>query len=66
MSVAGDCRLMISHVHSANEWEKYREQIRTSSSSDEEIQRVIDPSVIEESSKGERNPFDVTKDIRFL
>lgn len=52
LSIAGDCRLMISHRHSSDEWEKYREQCQSISSIDEQIQNVIDPSVLEQISTG--------------
>jgi len=51
MSIAGDCRVMISHVRSENEWEKYREQVQSMTSIDEEIQKVIETRVIDESCK---------------
>lgn len=52
MSIAGDCRVMISHVRSENEWEKYREQVQSMTSIDEEIQNVIESRVIDETCKG--------------
>ncbi|CAF4137074.1 unnamed protein product [Rotaria magnacalcarata] len=42
MSIAGDCRLMIAHITSREEVEKYREQYHMMSEVDLEIQKVID------------------------
>ena len=42
MSVAGDCRLMMSHVNGVEEWERYREQMQAFTDIDVEIKRVIE------------------------
>ena len=52
MSVAGDCRLMISHVISTEEMEKFREEYQTMTDIDLEIQSVIDEVGIDENSFG--------------
>ncbi len=52
MSIAGDCRLMISHVISTEEIEKYREQYQTMNDVDLEIQNVIKEVGIDENSSG--------------
>ncbi|CAF1323294.1 unnamed protein product [Adineta steineri] len=41
MSIAGDCRLMIAHITSAEEIEKYREQYQTMNEVDLEINKII-------------------------
>ncbi|UJR21959.1 hypothetical protein I4U23_025027 [Adineta vaga] len=50
MSIAGDCRLMIAHITSADEIEKYREQYQMMSDVDLEIQKVIDEVGIDRNS----------------
>ncbi|CAF0938718.1 unnamed protein product [Adineta ricciae] len=50
MSIAGDCRLMIAHVTSAEEIEKYREQYQVMSDVDLEVQKVIDEIGIDRNS----------------
>ena len=58
MSIAGDCRLMIAHVTSAEEIEKYREQYQVMSDVDLEVQKVIDEIGIDRNSSGKDNiPF---------
>jgi hypothetical protein len=52
MSIAGDCRLMISHVTSTEEMEKFREQYQMMSEIDIEIQNVINEVGIDENSSG--------------
>ncbi len=52
MSIAGDCRLMISHVISTEEIEKYREQYQIMNDVDLEIQNVIKEVGIDENSSG--------------
>jgi DNA-directed RNA polymerase subunit N (RpoN/RPB10) len=52
MSVAGDCRLMISHVTSTEEIEKFREQYHVMNEIDREIQNVIDEVGIDKNSSG--------------
>ncbi|CAF4847044.1 unnamed protein product [Rotaria socialis] len=42
MSIAGDCRLMIVHITSREEVEKYREQYHMMSEVDLEIRKAID------------------------
>ncbi|CAF1135868.1 unnamed protein product [Adineta steineri] len=49
MSAAGDCRLMISHVISTEEIEKFREQYHVMNETDYEIQNVIDEVGIDEN-----------------
>ncbi|CAF0946151.1 unnamed protein product [Rotaria sordida] len=50
MSIAGDCRLMIAHITSTDEEEKYREQYHIMNEVDIEIQKVIDEVGIDENS----------------
>jgi hypothetical protein len=52
MSIAGDCRLMISHVISTEEIENFREQYRMMNEIDVEIQNVINEIGIDENSSG--------------
>jgi len=52
MSIAGDCRLMISHVMTTEEIEKYREQYQVMDDVDLEIQNVINEVGIDENSSG--------------
>ena len=52
MSTAGDCRLMISHVTSTDEIEKFREQYQIMDDTDHEIQNIIDEIGIDENSSG--------------
>jgi hypothetical protein len=52
MSIAGDCRLMIAHVTSTEEIEKYREQYQIMNEIDLEIQKVIDEVGIDGNSSG--------------
>ena len=52
MSIAGDCRLMLSHVTSTEEIEKFREQYQIMNDFDCEIQNVIDEVGIDENSCG--------------
>jgi hypothetical protein len=52
MSIAGDCRLMIAHITSTEEIEKYREQYQIMSEVDLEIQKVIDEVGIDGASSG--------------
>ena len=56
MSIAGDCRLMIAHITSTEEIEKYREQYQIMSEVDLEIQKVIDEVGIDGNSSG-KNVF---------
>jgi predicted urease superfamily metal-dependent hydrolase len=55
MSIAGDCRLMIAHITSTEEIEKYREQYQIMNEVDLEIQKVIDEVGINANSSG-NNP----------
>ena len=57
MSIAGDCRLMISHVISTEEIEKFREQYQIMSDIDNEIQNVINEVGIDENSSGKLKNF---------
>jgi hypothetical protein len=57
MSIAGDCRLMISHVISTEEIERFREQYQINNEIDSEIQRVIDEVGISENSSGKFRMF---------
>ncbi|CAF3023383.1 unnamed protein product [Rotaria sp. Silwood2] len=50
MSIAGDCRLMISHVTSTEDFEKFREQYQIMNDIDCDIQNVIDEVGIDENS----------------
>ncbi|CAF3917280.1 unnamed protein product, partial [Rotaria sp. Silwood1] len=50
MSIAGDCRLMISHVTSTEDFEKFREQYQIMNDIDCDIQNVIDEVGIDEHS----------------
>ncbi|CAF3327196.1 unnamed protein product [Rotaria socialis] len=50
MSIAGDCRLMIGHVTSTEEIDKFREQYQIMSDIDSEIQSVINEVGIDENS----------------
>lgn len=50
MSAAGDCRLLISHVSSIEEWDKFREQIQISTDVDVEIQNLINEIGFDENS----------------
>lgn len=52
MGIAGDCRLMLSHVTSTEEMDKFREQYQTTTDIDLEIQNVIDEVEIDENSSG--------------
>lgn len=52
MSTAGDCRLMISHVTSTDDIDKYREQYQTTDAVDSEIHILIDDIGIDENSSG--------------
>ena len=52
MSIAGDCRLMIAYITSAEEIEKYREQYQLMNEVDLEIQKVIDEVGINSDSSG--------------
>lgn len=52
MSIAGDCRLMIAHITSPEEVEKYREQYHMMSEVDLEIQKVIDEVGINAENSG--------------
>ena len=53
MSVAGDCRLMMSHASSTEDIERFRDELQAVDSIDLEIQKVIDGIGIEETSAGE-------------
>ena len=57
MSIGGDCRLMLSHVLSAEEIDKLREQYQTTTEIDLEIQNVIDEVGIDENSSGKYSYF---------
>jgi hypothetical protein len=57
MSIAGDCRLMISHVISTEEIEKFHEQYQIMSDIDSEIQKVIDEVGIDVNSSGKLKIF---------
>ncbi len=57
MSIAGDCRLMISHVMTTQEIEKYREQYQIMDVVDLEIQNVINEVGIDENSSGRLTYF---------
>jgi hypothetical protein len=52
MSIAGDCRLMISHIISTYEFEKFREQYQIMNEIDLEIQNIINEVGIDENSSG--------------
>ena len=52
MSTAGDCHLMISHVTSTEEIEKFREQYHFMDDIDREIQNVINEVGMDENSSG--------------
>lgn len=52
MSAAGDCRLMISHVVSTEEMDKFREQHQATNEIDQEIQSIVDEIGIDENSSG--------------
>ena len=52
MSIAGDCRLMIAYITSAEEIEKYREQYKIMNDIDLEIHKVIDEVGIDSNSSG--------------
>ncbi|CAF0756223.1 unnamed protein product [Adineta ricciae] len=60
MSVAGDCRLMISHVLSTEEIEKFREQYQVTNEIDIEIQNTIDEIGIDENSSEFSWVFELT------
>ncbi|CAF1159902.1 unnamed protein product [Rotaria sordida] len=60
MSIAGDCRLMISHVTSTEEIEKFREQYQIMNNIDCEIQNVIDEVGIDENSSEFSWVFELT------
>ena len=66
MSIAGDCRLMISHVLSTEEMERFREQYQTMTDVDLEIQSVIDEVGIDENSFGKYSPRHHHFSIRML
>lgn len=52
MSIAGDCRLMIAYITSAEEIDKHREQYQMMTEVDLEIQKVIDEVGIDVNSSG--------------
>jgi hypothetical protein len=52
MSIAGDCRLLISHVTSKEEIEKFREQYEIMNEIDLEFQNVINEVGIDGNSSG--------------
>lgn len=52
MGLAGDCRLMISHILSTEEFEKFREQYEIINDIDQEIEDVINEVGIEKHSSG--------------
>lgn len=52
MSIAGDCRLMMAHVTSTDEIDKFREQYQMVDQVDREIQRVIDEVLSDEATSG--------------
>lgn len=52
MSIAGDCRLMISHILSTEEFEKFREQYEITDEVDLEIENVINEVEIEKNFSG--------------
>lgn len=52
MSIAGDCRLMISHVVSTEDIEKFREEYQIINEIDSEIQCVINEVGIDVNSSG--------------
>ena len=66
MSIAGDCRLMMAHITSDEEIEKYREEYQCVDDVDAEIQKVIVEAGIDEttagqcSSEGRRKMFHLT------
>ena len=57
MSVAGDCRLMMSHASSTEDIERFRDELQVVDGIDLEIQKVIDGIGIEENSAGEPSCF---------
>ena len=54
MSIAGDCRLMMAHITSTDEIEKYREQYQIMNDVDLQMQKVIDEAGVDENASGER------------
>ena len=54
MSIAGDCRLMMAHITSTDEIEKYREQYLIMNDVDLQMQKVIDEAGVDENASGER------------
>ncbi|UJR27243.1 hypothetical protein I4U23_008538 [Adineta vaga] len=60
MSVAGDCRLMLSHIISTEEIEKFREQYQVINEIDIEIQNTIDEIGIDENSSEFSWVFELT------
>ena len=58
MSIAGDCRLMIAHITSIEEVEKYREQYHIMNEVDLEIQKIIDEVGIDANSSGNNHFYD--------
>jgi hypothetical protein len=52
MTMAGDCRLRISHVTSTDEWERFHEQAQIMNDIDREIQQAIDDIGTDENASG--------------